>query len=163
VVQDNRGFKSTFRVHGFKTDISTDGGTLSVLYGLVAALGTALQAATNAKIVETGVQFDWSIAQEPSSETGTYQLVTEQAILRFGDGTVNLSRAYVPAPKDGLFLTGSSDNLIVVNPVSTELTNLQAAGNALWLTSAGSPVWSQFFGGQLVGRKPRVRRVLQGA
>jgi hypothetical protein len=73
----------------------------------------------------------------------------------------------VPAPKDGLFLTSADNNLIVVNPAATILTNFQSAltnsGTGIFGTPRGGSAFAQFFGGQLVEGKPRRRRVLQGA
>jgi hypothetical protein len=162
VAQDDRGFKALMRMVGYLSDISSSTAVLGALFTSVAAMGTALQAATNAKIVSTGFSFDFDLAQEPTTETGTYQLVEQKAHCTFGDGTVLREFLSIPAPKDGLFLTTSQDNLIVVNPASSLITAIQAAGANLG-TPSGSTWGQQFFGGQLRATKPRRRRVLQGA
>ena len=161
-VQDNRGFKASVSFIGFIADLSTAAATLATQQAAVAALGTALQAATNAKVVSTGFGFEFFIAQEPSTETGTYQLVNQKAHLLFGDGNGLKESVSIPAPKDGLFLTSSQDDLIVVNPASTLLTAIQTATANIGSPSGGV-YGSQFFGGQLRAQKPRRRRVLQGA
>lgn len=163
VVQDNRGFKALVRFNGYIADVSAGAATLAAYYANFAALGTALQATTNAKVVESGMSLDWAIAQQPTTETGTYELVIQKAKLNFGDGTVERSHVSIPAPKDALFLTSASDNLVVINPAAATLTALQAAINTALSSPAGPGPASQFFGGQLVEGKPRRRRVLQGA
>lgn len=163
VVQDDRGFKANMVIAGFLPDISTVTTTLATTFTDTAAIGTALAAMSNAKIVETGFFADFDIAQEPSSETGTYQLVSQKAHLLFGDGTTLKNSLSVPAPKDSLFLTSTQDNLIVVNPASSLVTNLQAAVGTLLNSPSGGVLFSQFFGGQMRATKPRRRRVLQGA
>lgn len=163
VVQDDRGFKANVRATGYIPDVSADSSLVSAVYTRIAAIGTALAACTNAKIVQSGMSWEWSIAQEPATESGTYELVIQKARLNWGDGTVLRSHTSVPAPVDALFLAASSENLIVVNPASTQLTGLQTAINAFLVSPAGEGIASQFFGGQLVQGKPRRRRVLQGA
>lgn len=162
VVQDNRGFKARVNIHGFTADISTDAALISDLFTVTAALGTAVANATNGKVVSTGFAFDFDIAQEPSTETGTYQLVQDKAILTFGDGTVLKEQVYIPAPRDSLFFTTTQDNLIVVNPASSIVTGLQSAVSSQ-PSPAGGIILSQFFGGQYKGSKSRRRRVRQGA
>jgi len=162
VVQDNRGFKARQRITAHVDDIETVSADLATFLGDVGAVGTALQAMTNAKVVSTGVSFEWDIAQEPSSETGVYQLVIQGAHLNFGDGAGLAEFLTIPAPKDALFLTSASENLIVVNPAATILTSLQSA-TSNFNTVGDGVVFAQFFGGQLREGKPRRRRVLQGA
>lgn len=163
VVQDNRGFRALARVNAHVDDILatmvTDLGDFATA---VAGVGTAIGNMTNAKIVSTGFSFEFDIAQEPSSETGTYQLVQQGARLNFGDGKTQTAHLTIPAPKDSLFLTSASENLIVVNPAASILTALQTATN-VFNTADDGIVFSQFFGGQLREGKPRRRRVLQGA
>lgn len=161
-VQDDRGFRARVRILGFTTDVSTDAALVSGEYTIAAGIGTALQAMTNAKVVRSSFGFAYQIAQEPSTETGTYQLVQDKAVLTFGDGTILKEHLYVPAPKDALFLTTSQDNLIVVNPASSLVTGMQTATNTV-PSPAGGTIFSQFFGGQYQGKKSRRRRVLQGA
>lgn len=163
VIQDNRGFKARIQLVGHDTDISSDLTPLGTHQANVAAIGTAIAAMTNAKVVSTGFGYEFDIAQEPSSETGTYQLVNQQAHLTFGDGTGLKEFLSIPAPKDSLFLTSASENLIVVNPSASILTALQSAAGAELVSPAGGAWGSQFFGGQLRSQKPRRRRVLQGA
>jgi hypothetical protein len=162
VAQDNRGFKSRIRITAHVDDIDTVVADLSTFLGDVSAVGTALQAATNAKIVSTGVSFDWDIAQEPSSETGVYQLVQQGLHLHFGDGNGLDEFITIPAPKDGLFITSASENLIVANPAASGITGLQTA-TSNFNTVGDGVVFALFFGGQLRQGKPRRRRVLQGA
>lgn len=162
VVQDNRGFKANVEVLAYDADVSTDATTIGGLYTNTANVGTAIGNMTNAKVVETGFSFSWAFAQEPSSETGTYELVIQKARLNFGDGHITRNHLSIPAPKDALFLTGSQDNLIVINPSGSLLTALQSAAGGL-VSPSGGTILSQFFGGQLVEGKPRRRRVLQGA
>ena len=123
------------------------------------------QAATNAKVIRLGWGWDAEYAQEPSSETGTYELVIQKARLQGGDGAGGFMSVSIPAPKDGLFLTEASENLVVVSPTSDLLTALQdaLAGAGIFPTPRGGKPFQQFFGGQLVEGKPRRRRVLQGA
>lgn len=163
VIQDNRGFKAQVVLVGNGADISADLTPTNTHQANVAAIGTALAAMTNAKVVSTGWGYEFDIAQEPSSETGTYQLVTEKAHCTFGDGNTLKEFASIPAPKDALFLTGGSDNLIVVNPAASILTAFQTATQAEIGTASGGFWGAQFFGGQLRAVKPRRRRVLQGA
>lgn len=162
VIQDDRGFRSHLRMVGFQPDISTAAAALHAVYTNMAGIGTAIAAMTNAKVVSTGFGFEFDIAQEPSSETGTYQLVSQGAHLLFGDGNTTKLSVTIPAPIDGLFLTTTQDNLIVVDPSAATLTAFQTA--AAGLSTPGGGTWgAQFFGGQLRSQKPRRRRVLQGA
>jgi hypothetical protein len=166
-VQDNRGFRANIQFNGFivDTDASTD--ALGDIAAATTAIGAAVQGLTNAKVVKTGVGFSWDYAQEPSSETGVYELVIQKARLDGGDGAGGFMTAQIPAPKDSLFLTAASENLIVVNPAATTLVALQTALNhgtaGVYPTPRGGSIFGQFFGGQLVEGKPRRRRVLQGA
>lgn len=162
VVQDNRGYRSNVSVKTWFADISTSTGTLGAIWTDTAGIVTALTAMTNAKIVRAGFSFDADHAQEPSSETGTYQLVIQKAKLRGGDGNGGSEAVEIPAPKDALFLSSGTDNLIVVNPAATGITGFQTSLAGLGTTRGGVP-FSQFFGGQLVQGKPRRRRVVQGA
>lgn len=162
IAQDDRGFRARIKILSFIPDISVAAEQLHTAASQAGAVGTALQAATNAKIVSTGFGYDFDIAQEPSSETGTYQLVNQGAHLTFGDGTVLKEFLTIPAPVDSMFLTTTQDNLIVVDPTSTAITGLQTA-LAPFPSPAGGVVFSQFFGGQLRAQKPRRRRVTQGA
>lgn len=185
--QDNRGFRAITRINLFQGDISDIGtgsffGNWSIftLYTLAASgsgsiLG-ALAAMSNSKVIKQAIQIDLNYAQEPSSETGTYQLVQDKAHLEFGDGRGGFSSLSVPAPKDGLFLTTADNNLVVVDPTSSLLTAFQTALAAttsqaliglqtegpLNKTARGGSYGSQFFGGQYLGKKSRTRRVLQG-
>lgn len=161
VVQDNRGFRARVRFVGFDPDVSANGNLISGEFTVIAAIGTALQAMTNAKVVSTGFGWTFDLAQEPSSETGTYQLVQDKAILTFGDGTVLRSHGFIPAPVDAIFETSTQDNLIVVKPGTSQLNALQTALQQL-PSPAGGAIGAQFFGGQYVGKKSRRRRVLQG-
>jgi len=162
VVQDDRGFKARVTMVTHVDDILPSTVVLGVYATDVAAVGTALAAMTNAKVVSTGFSFDFDIAQEPSTETGTYQLVNQGLHLAFGDGAGLKEFLTVPAPKDNLFLTTASENLIVANPAAAGITGLQTAMTNF--NTAGDGVWgAQFFGGQLRSQKPRRRRVLQGA
>lgn len=166
VVQDKQGFRSNVRITGFNPDLSVDGNTLSSQLGNYLALAAAVQAMTNAKIVKISFGYSFDYAQEPSSESGTYELVIQKAKLRGGDGMGGFSATEIPAPKDGLFLTSGQDNLIVVNPSSalltTATTGFLATAQSLPSPRGGSQ-FQQFFGGQLVQGKPRRRRVVQGA
>lgn len=161
VLQDNRGFKARCRFIAFDPDVSTDANLISDAFTNAAAVGAAVAGMSNAKVVATGFAWDFDIAQEPASETGTYQLVQDKAVLTFGDGTVLKSHGIIPAPRDALFLTTSQDNLIVVDRASSELSALQSA-LAHYVSPAGGVVGSQFFGGQYQGHRSRRRRVLQG-
>ena len=162
VVQDNRGFKALVKIRAHYDDILTSTETIGTVSTDVGAVGTAVAAMTNAKVVSTGFSTEWDIAQEPSSETGSYELVIQGAHMQFGDGAGLREYITIPAPKDTLFLTTGQDNLIVVNPASSLITALQtAAGN--FNTPGDGVVFAQFFGGQLREGKPRRRRVLQGA
>lgn len=166
-IQDNRGFRSTLSFNAFSVDIDTEAAAVSDLAAATEALGTAVQALTNAKVVRTGFSMNFDYAQEPSSETGVYELVIQKARLQGGDGAGGFMTASIPAPKDALFLTSADNNLIVVNPAAGILTALQAAlvhtTPGMFPTPRGGSVFAQFFGGQLVEGKPRRRRVLQGA
>jgi hypothetical protein len=162
VVQDDRGFKARVRFVTFDPDVSANGNLISGEFSAVAALGAAVQAFTNAKVVSTGFGWDFDLAQEPTSETGTYQLVQDKAILTFGDGSTLKNHVFIPAPVDAAFETTTQDNLIVIKPGASVVTGLQSAMSA-FNTPSGGVYGSQFFGGQYVGRKPRRRRVLQGA
>jgi hypothetical protein len=182
--QDNRGFKSLTRMELFLPDISSYStfaqASIATVYLAVAQATTSVAATaaamSNAKLVKVSFGFDFDYAQEPSSETGTYQLVIQKAALRFNDGNGGSSRLEIPAPKDALFLSTGTDNLIVVNFASTLLTNFQgaftsaitqplvAAGTTTIAGTARGGIYaSQFDGGQLVQAKPRRRRVVQGA
>src|SRR5215469_1025772 len=166
-IQDNRGFRSRVRISMFEPDIDASVSTLGDIAGGAEAVGTVLQAMYNAKVVRSGFAFNFDYAQEPSTETGTYELVMQKARLQGGDGNGGFMSLEVPAPKDALFLTSADSNLIVVNPAATILTNFQAALNnansGIFPTARGGSSFAQFFGGQLVEGKPRRRRVLQGA
>lgn len=189
VVQDKQGFKANVRINLFAADLSVGGSSnigtadLQTLVLLATQATTSifatLQAMTNAKIVRQGLQIDFNYAQEPTTESGTYELVTQKAKLNFGDGAGGFSHIEIPAPIDGLFETTSQDDLIVINPASAALTAFRNAFNAtndvsqgalsastfnlLNLTPRGGTYGAQFFGGQLTSGKPRRRRVLQGA
>lgn len=160
--QDDRGFRALMRINALIGDILGGTTTLAAIGTDAANIGTALAAMTNAKIVETGFSVEFDIAQEPTTETGTYQLVNQGAHLTFGDGIISKEFLTIPAPRDNLFLTTSQDNLIVVNPAAANLVALQTATAGL-ASPADGQVFAQFFGGQLRSQKPRRRRVLQGA
>jgi hypothetical protein len=164
VVQDNKGFRANVRFNGFNGDISSDSGTLAGIYDQVAAVITALAAATSAKVVKAGYSFDFDYAQEPTTDTGLYPLVIQKAHLKGGDGAGGFMSVDIPAPVAGMFYPAGSgqDSLVVVNPASTNLTNLLTAVSGSLTTPRGGDVFSQFFGGQLVEGKARRRRVLQG-
>lgn len=163
IAQDDRGFRSRIRLVGYDPDITVGATTIVTFLANVAAVGALIGNMTNAKIVKTGAAFAFDIAQEPTTEAGTYQLVQQAAILEFGDGNTGKERLSIPAPRDNLFLSAGQDNLIVVNPAAASLTALQAGLSGVLLTTTGGSWGSQFFGGQLRQGKPRRRRVLQGA
>lgn len=182
--QDIQGFKSHCTFEFFLPDIT--GGTYwgnttlasinaSALTGSSSIAGRA-GSCSNAKLVETSFEVSTNYAQEPTSESGKYPLTRNKAKLQFGDGNGLQSFVSIPAPVDALFLTSGQDNLIVVNPAATVLTNLQAAFAAQsdqgavadqsygkYPTASGGTYGSQFFGGQLTNAKPPRRRVRQGA
>lgn len=167
--QDNRGFRSLVRLNGFLPDLSTSTATIAQFYegaetNSPSVFG-ALAAMSNTKLVRHVWVFSYDLAQEPSSETGTYQLVTQKAELTGGDGNGLIEHLSIPGPKDAMFETTTQDNLIVVNPASTLITNLQSAlATSPGMGSpSGGQIFTQFFGGQLRVGKPRRRRVLQGA
>lgn len=160
--QDNRGFKSSARVESFEPDISANGNTLASAYTEVVAAAGAVAAMSNTKLVRIGFAYEFDYAQEPSTETGSYELVIQKAKIRGGDGSGGFSFLDIPGPKDAIFLTAGQDNLIVVNPASSLITAFQASVAGLISPRGGTP-WAQFFGGQLVQGKPRRRRVVQGA
>lgn len=162
LAQDDRGFRALMRINALIGDILTGTTTLASIGTAAASIGTAVQACTNAKIVETGFSITFDYAQEPTTETGTYQLVNQGAHLEFGDGRISKEFLTIPAPVDAMFLTTSQDNLIVVNPASSQITGLQSATSGFASIGDGT-VFAQFFGGQLRAQKPRRRRVLQGA
>lgn len=164
-IQDNRGFRALTEFNGFSPDISTDTSVIGTMFGFIDAVRIAVAAASNAKVIRLGWGFDCEYAQEPSTEAGAYQLVTQKARLQGGDGNGGFMAASIPAPKDGLFLTMASEKLIVVDPASSLVTNLQGAldGAGIFPTPRGGQPFAQFFGGQLTEAKPRVRRVLQGS
>lgn len=161
--QDNRGFRANMRLNGFDSDISADADTIASIYALVATVAADTALMSNAKLIKVGFGYDFDYAQEPSSETGTYELVIQKARLNGGDGAGGFMHASVPAPKDALFLTTADNNLVVVAPTASILTNWQGAVTALLASPRGGAPFAQFFGGQLIEGKPRVRRVLQGA
>lgn len=166
-IQDNRGFRALVRFSMFTPDMDTDATVVSDVATGVEAVGTTLAACTNAKIVKMGVVYGLNYAQQPSSETGVYQLVVEKARLEGGDGNGGFMSASIPAPKDALLLSSADNNLVVVDPAAGILTNLRNAlahsNTGLYPTARGGNVFAQFYGGQLVEAKPRRRRVLQGA
>jgi len=166
-IQDNRGYRANVQFNEFISDIEGSVEALGDIHTGSVAVGTALQALTNAKVVKSGWSYSYDYAQEPSSETGVYELVIQKAGLQGGDGAGGFMRAAIPAPKDALFLTTADNNLIVVNPAAGILTALQAAllnsATGQFPTPRGGSAFAQFFGGQLVEGKPRRRRVLQGA
>lgn len=166
--QDNRGFRATVRIPSlFSADITSTGVVLDDIWSASNAVFAAVQAMSNAKLIKAGWQFDALYAQEPSSETGVYQLVIDKAKLNGGDGNGGFQHIEIPAPKDALFETTTQDNLIVVNPGAGILTTFQGTLNhataGMFATPRGGSAFAQFFGGQLVQGKPRRRRVLQGA
>lgn len=167
VVQDNRGFKAQVRFEMFIADASASATPVSDIITGASAVGAALRAMSNAKVVQNGFGIDYIYAQEPTSESGTYQLVQQKARLEGGDGRGGFMSAQVPAPKDAIFLTTASEKLIVVDPAATTLVALQAAlnsaGAGIFPTARGGSSFAEFFGGQLIEGKPRRRRVLQGA
>lgn len=162
VFQDNRGFKALVRINGYQPDLSADGVPLNTYYGQVTAIASATAALSNTKLVRIAFGWSYDYAQEPSTETGTYELVIQKARLRGGDGVGGVMYTDIPGPKDSIFITSGSDNLIVVNPASSLIAAFQTACNALF-TPRGGTSYAQFNGGQLVQGKPRVRRVVQGA
>lgn len=165
--QDNRGYRAITIANTFIADLTgagAAGATLADIWAATAAFSAAVAAASNSKLVRVGWGLDADYAQEPTSETGVYELVTQKARLDFGDGAGGFMHMSVPAPKDALFLTSADNNLIVVNPAAGILTAIQAAGAGLVGAPPRGGTWgAQFFGGQLVQGKPRIRRVLQGA
>lgn len=167
VLQDNRGFRSAVRINGMVIDASASALTIAQAFAVISTSGiaTALQAMSNAKIISQGFSIRYDFAQEPSTETGTYELVQQKARLNFADGAITRSFLDLPAPVDALFLTSGQDNLVVVNPASSLITNLQTATAAThaFASRGQGTIFSQFFGGQLVQGKPRRRRVIQGS
>lgn len=160
--QDNRGFRAVTRISGFLADISIDATTVGTVYTAVVGIASAVAAMSNTKLIRIGFGWDFDYAQEPSSESGTYELVQQKARLQGGDGAGGFQAISIPGPKDALFLTSGDNNLIVVNPASSLLTAFQAALAGNVITPRGGSSFSQFFGGQLVSGKTPVRRVLQG-
>lgn len=170
--QDTQGFRSQARIAFFEVDLSgATAALVSDMYAYSAAVTAAVAAASNAKLVRQNTSFDWGYAQEPTTETGMYELVTQKAHLDGGDGNGGFMKLEIPAPKDALFLapsTPSQDKNVVVNPGSSLLTAIQSAlanSSLTWSpsTARGGKPFSQFFGGQLIQAKARRRRVLQGA
>lgn len=188
--QDDKGFRALQRVNLFAADISDSGPsniramTLDAIWNLffngATSVAGTLALMSNAKQVRQGIQIDVNYAQEPTSESGMYQLVTQKAKLNWGDGVGGFNHFEVPAPVDSLFLPEpgsgmSQDALLVVNPASSLLSNFQTAiagsfaqgavaaiSVGPFTTPRGGHYGSQFFGGQLAQGKPRRRRVLQG-
>lgn len=161
--QDNRGFRANVVLNGYVPDITSGTTTIPTVQAEAIAVATAVANMSNAKLIRTGFAFDYDYAQEPSTETGTYQLVQQKARLQGGDGNGGFMSISIPAPKDAIFLTSADNNLIVVDPTSALVTAFQAAASAGVETPRGGGPFTQFFGGQLREDKPRVRRVLQGA
>lgn len=163
--QDNRGFRALADINLYVPDISADAAVVSAKYTYVAGVAAALALASNSKLIRVTFAYSFDYAQEPSTETGTYELVIQKARLNGGDGNGGFMRVSIPAPKDTLFLTTADANLVVVNPASTLVTGLQAAlaASGDYPTPRLGASFAQFFGGELVQGKPRRRRVLQGA
>ena len=161
--QDDRGFRALSRMDGFfDPDISVNGSTLDGNWAQVNAVATAVAAMSNAKMVGVSWVLRFDIAQEPTTETGQYQLVTQKARLQGGTGNGHYNSISIPAPKDAVFLTSGQDNLIVVDPSLSFITNLQSAAAGYLTSPDGGHPFQLFFGGQYEGGKPRRRRVLQG-
>jgi hypothetical protein len=173
--EDQQGQRALVRINfGFTPDILTDAGAwyannASGLFAKVfdPAAGTditrTVAAMSNAKVVRVGLLFtsDWSV--EPTGEAGLHKYVQEKARLTFRDGSGGVEHLSIPAPIDGLFLTGVGMQT-VVDPalaVAGVIKNLMTAvaGTAA-LTPRGGTWGSQFFGGQLAtGKPPRRRRI----
>jgi len=160
--QDTRGFKAFTRVTAYQPNLDGSAEVLDDIYTDVNGIATATAALSNAKLVRVSFGYVYDIAQEPTSESGQYQLVTQKAHLEGGDGAGGFMSADIPAPKDTIFLATASENLTVIDPADSLITAWQATFGDLGTPRGGVP-FSQFFGGQYVGGKPRVRRVLQGA
>ena len=167
--QDKQGFRATTRVDAmFNPDIPIDATTLATIYGGLNGIAAATAAMSNAKLVGVTIGYRYGIAQEPTTETGVYELVIQKAHLEGGDGAGAFESISVPAPKDALFLTSGQDNMIVVNPAATILSGGSGFQHAFTVggvnnSARGGTVFSLFFGGQIREGKPRRRRVLQGA
>jgi len=161
-IQDNRGFRSLASFRSFIPDIESTGEVLDDIWTGVDGVRVAVAAMSNAKVVGVDFGYKYAIAQEPTSETGVYELVQQKAKLQGGDGNGGFMSVEIPAPKDALFLTTASENLVVVNPAASILTAMQSSLTVMTTARGGHP-FQLFFGGQLVEGKPRRRRVLQGA
>lgn len=161
-IQDNRGFKSLASFRSFIPDIESTGEILDDIWTGVDGVRVAVAGLTNAKVVGVDFGYKYAIAQEPTTDTGQYQLVTQKARLEGGDGNGGFMSVEIPAPKDTIFLSTTQDNLIVVDPADSLITALQSALTVMTTPRGGHP-FQLFFGGQLIQGKPRVRRVLQGA
>jgi len=165
--QDLQGFRSKTEVRSFLNDLSTSGNLFSDVYAVATAITAKLALASNAKLIRQSFSVIWGWAQEPTTSSGKYELVQNKARLQGGDGAGGFMSMEIPAPADAMFLTSGQDNLVVVNPASTIITNLQAAittaiGTFQMDTPRGGHPFQQFFGGQVQNAKAPRRRVLQG-
>lgn len=178
-IQDQSGQHSTIRVNfAYTPDIATDATNFWSVISLYQMFGTLLnpnnandvarnlQALTNAKIVRLGFIIDSDWAGEPTSESGTYKYVQSKASTHWMDGAGGKQSMAIPAPVDGLFLTGLGMQTVIDPTTFTGgtghlLYNFQHELATLGALTPTGGVWgAQFFGGQLVqGKPPRRRRI----
>ena len=176
VTQDQAGQRQITRIpYGYLPDGTADttvvGTVVTDIFqnGVATCVANTWQALTNAKIVRIGWQIDFDFAAEPTGETGDYEYVQSKASLNFEDGNGGKSRLMVPAPVNGLFLTGLGMQTVVdpslaagtgiIGKFVTSMHALTGLGPGI-PTPRGGNWGTQFFGGQLVvGKPPRRRRI----
>lgn len=171
-IEDQQGQRANVKVNfGFTPDIITDAGTywnLTVSSGFAAVFNPnagndivrKIAAVTNAKVVRVGLILTADWATEPTGETGSHKYVQEKARTFWKDGRGLQSMLAIPAPIDGIFLTGVGMQT-VVDPTNAAVLAIATAVQAAGANTRGGGTWgSQFFGGQLsTGKPPRRRRI----
>jgi hypothetical protein len=166
VMQDTNGYKSLVVVRFPWLDLSINNGPTDVLFSLYGPAQTyfsALQALSNAKIVEESYVMTFNKAQRPTNSPALYPNVNQRALGRFGNSTGLTAHVSVPAPVAGMFVSSPPDAGLVINPTGTNVPAWIAAVEALTAVTTGTALLNEFNGGQLVGGKPRRRRVVLGS
>jgi len=161
-VQDINGFHALTKVPLWHADISADAGFAGGDYGLGAALATAVAAATNGKIVRQSLVYEFNLAQRPTGSPALYPNVNQRASMHFGRGDGERMAMSVAAPKSSIFVASPPDQGLVVDPTNSLVLAIIAAVEAM-ASRGSSSLFNEFNGGQLIGGKPRVRRVILGS
>lgn len=161
-VQDVNGYTAITKVPMWLADISADAGDAGGNYALIQALATAVAAATNGKIVRQAMTYEFNLAQRPTGSPALYPNVNQRASMHFSTGFGERMAMSIPAPKASIFVTTPPDEGLVVDPANSLVLAVIAAVTSMSARGSNT-LFNEFNGGQLIGGKPRKRRVLLGS